>query len=130
MARRGIGGVKARCKAWVSTGAGKIGGSALVSRTSAFRLIAARHSDMFAAFDGRPSYPDRVKVSSMASGSAQRIELTHKRAARPLRETWRARRSLLALTMTWRRSAAQGGVLSLHRRGVGLGIRRLGDIVG
>src|ERR1700730_14064705 len=130
MARRGIGGVKARCRAWVSTGAEKIAGSALVSRASAFRLIAARHSDMFAAVDGRPSYPDGVKVSSMASGSAQRIELTHKRAARPLREAWRAKASFVALTMTWRRSAANGAALSMHRSDVGLGIGHPGGVVG
>jgi hypothetical protein len=46
IASRGIGGVKRRPIAWVSTGVGKTSGSALSSRANPFRLISSRHSDM------------------------------------------------------------------------------------
>ena len=46
VASRGIGGVKRRPIAWVSTGVGKTSGGALSSRANAFRLISSRHSDM------------------------------------------------------------------------------------
>ena len=54
MARRGIGGMNGRLSAWVSTGAGKISGSALRRRASAIRLRSARHSDVF--FIARPGF--------------------------------------------------------------------------
>src|SRR5262245_34586646 len=39
-------GVNGRASAWVSTGAGKIAGSALFRRASAIRFLSARHCDI------------------------------------------------------------------------------------
>src|SRR5262245_15547159 len=53
MASRGIGGMKGRLSACVSTGAGKIAGSALVRRAKALRLRSARHADVFRGIGAR-----------------------------------------------------------------------------